>query len=582
MKPVLDALKRGDEEQALELLVEAWRSTRAAEVADVATLLGARLDAALPRLEGKLADFQPLWLAVAARRRAVDVPRLLESILHTTQQNGVAITNALLERGQALASWPADPRISLAIAAHLRKGPFNATGKAQQPFWTGLFDLVLAHDDARAIEPFAALNFTKIWKGWNDVKARIAFLQPAVGRVVAGLHERPAAKANVRAVRTAIEKLGPVDAAKLVTPVVAAAPKKAKPVPMPMGDAARALAAAETALGTSDERALEALLEAWRATRAPRIAELIATLSKRIDARQTPITGASRRAIHDAWLAVAKQRRAADIPRLLASITHTFHRATDALARLEALADWPPDPRAAAGAVANLAVLPFYTSSTKPFWSALIEFAVRHGDRGTADALEGVASKLGTILRAQYTDLTAIRTWFKNQLGAAVAKLRAIPEPPFDDATASRIATRIGDLVATTDRLFAAVYAAPADDAPRHVLGDHLQELGDPRGELIALSLSGADRKRERELLELHANRWAGALARIAHHFEFERGFIHEVHLMSDVPPEAIAETIGDPIWTTVRRLELARPATKAERTRIEKMLPRGIDVHWT
>src|SRR5206468_162610 len=118
----------------------------------------------------------------------------------------------------------------------------------------------------------------------------------------------------------------------------------------------------------------------------------------------------------------------------------------------------------------------------------------------TADALERVAKRLGTIIHAPYTDLTAIRTWFRNQIGAAVTDLRARAAAPLDaDAMkfVERISQSIAETAAPAERLFAAVAAAPDDDEPRHVLADHLQELGDPRGELIALQLSGKGPKRQ-------------------------------------------------------------------------------------
>jgi uncharacterized protein (TIGR02996 family) len=61
--------------------------------------------------------------------------------------------------------------------------------------------------------------------------------------------------------------------------------------------------------------------------------------------------------------------------------------------------------------------------------------------------------------------------------------------------------------------LYAAVYAAPADDAPRSVLADALQEAGDPRGEFIALQLAGQGTPREAALLRKHRKVWLGALA---------------------------------------------------------------------
>jgi uncharacterized protein (TIGR02996 family) len=65
--------------------------------------------------------------------------------------------------------------------------------------------------------------------------------------------------------------------------------------------------------------------------------------------------------------------------------------------------------------------------------------------------------------------------------------------------------------------LFAAIVAAPDDDAPRLVYADWLTERGDPRGELIILQcrLAGGDTDdalfdRESTLLAKHQRRWLG------------------------------------------------------------------------
>jgi uncharacterized protein (TIGR02996 family) len=78
----------------------------------------------------------------------------------------------------------------------------------------------------------------------------------------------------------------------------------------------------------------------------------------------------------------------------------------------------------------------------------------------------------------------------------------------------------------------------PDDDVPRLVLGDWLQDHGDPRGEFVHLQVrrarlretdpeADALYRRERELLRRHALDWLGPLADFASGWSFERGFVH-------------------------------------------------------
>jgi uncharacterized protein (TIGR02996 family) len=108
--------------------------------------------------------------------------------------------------------------------------------------------------------------------------------------------------------------------------------------------------------------------------------------------------------------------------------------------------------------------------------------------------------------------------------------------------------------------LYEAVYAAPDDDAPRHVLADALLERGDPRGELIALQLAATrDPRRERELLEHHAASWAGGVA-AAGAVVFERGFPARVQLAAKP-----ALNLRAPEWRTVRALDGLERVSKAK-----------------
>jgi uncharacterized protein (TIGR02996 family) len=105
--------------------------------------------------------------------------------------------------------------------------------------------------------------------------------------------------------------------------------------------------------------------------------------------------------------------------------------------------------------------------------------------------------------------------------------------------------------------LLEAVYAAPADDAPRVVYADWLQARADPRGEFIALQLERAHnrarrggRKRENELLEEHGVRWRKPLrAWDEPHTSFERGFMIRagVNAINDHPAWALVRECNMP-----------------------------------
>src|SRR5437763_14201269 len=85
-----------------------------------------------------------------------------------------------------------------------------------------------------------------------------------------------------------------------------------------------------------------------------------------------------------------------------------------------------------------------------------------------------------------------------------------------------------------TDRaaFLAAIAAAPADDLPRLVFADWLDEHGDPdRAEFIRLQCAAArgepaDPTRVAALEAAHHVDWLGPFARVAFRAEFRRGFV--------------------------------------------------------
>ena len=115
----------------------------------------------------------------------------------------------------------------------------------------------------------------------------------------------------------------------------------------------------------------------------------------------------------------------------------------------------------------------------------------------------------------------------------------------------------IDDALAT--HLLDAVHDDLGSDANRMVLADRLQELGDPRGELIALQLarartSGEPSPREQELLEWHGRAWLRPVASAFAAYTFRRGFVASATIDERVMLKPIA--MDDRIWSTIEELE--------------------------
>jgi uncharacterized protein (TIGR02996 family) len=94
--------------------------------------------------------------------------------------------------------------------------------------------------------------------------------------------------------------------------------------------------------------------------------------------------------------------------------------------------------------------------------------------------------------------------------------------------------------------LYAAVLAAPSDDAPRRALAAFYDAKGDPHGELIRVQLELADPAivgtagegklliREDQLLKAHGRAWAAPLSDLIAGHKFIRGLIGQVTLSLD------------------------------------------------
>jgi uncharacterized protein (TIGR02996 family) len=112
--------------------------------------------------------------------------------------------------------------------------------------------------------------------------------------------------------------------------------------------------------------------------------------------------------------------------------------------------------------------------------------------------------------------------------------------------------------VSDVEALFAAVFARPAEDGPRLVLADRLQELGDPRGEFISLQLQSPRAQRSERRMQKLLDRHRTAFLRRLHAVvmpdaaqRWERGFLTEASVVLH------GEQVDAPDWATLKKLEV-------------------------
>ncbi|MBZ4408727.1 TIGR02996 domain-containing protein [Myxococcus sp. XM-1-1-1] len=336
---------------------------------------------------------------------------------------------------------------------------------------------------------------------------------------------------------------------------------------------------------------LENLLTRWRAAPHTVLAERIVGLGKKL-ARDLP-------APKD-WDALAERRDAATLTTLLAALLDKG--SVKARPRLEALADWPEDPRIDRWVASQFAEPPFTSTGARPFWTRLAPLARRIRDARAAStvlkARKGydveddaeaffashvdriraqldAAAREGELSAADHQAIIHVDAEMREAEPVAPRKAWDVGEHsnaahgavlPVDaeQRGAEPVAPRKGG---DAEALLARVLEEPGDNEARAVLADVLLEQGHPRGELIALqleatrrSLTTAERKRERELLKNARKELLGPLDEVLKpDCVFTRGFLSHAALKqgnSSALRSAIQKTAGHPLWATVEHLE--------------------------
>ena len=277
---------------------------------------------------------------------------------------------------------------------------------------------------------------------------------------------------------------------------------------------------------------LDELLEIWRTTRSPRVADAIDRMTE-----GKAITAKTIKARHQKWMALAEARSSADVGALVATDwSRTIGVQKD---MIDTLLAWDDDPRIAQALARFVETGAVYSIAGRRLEILALRKLAELRDTRTLPRLRGV--KLA-----------------KPELPVPIEQIEATPDT-LDDATAAKIEAlfvRGGDEAG----LLAAIYENPDDLASIQVYGDWLAERGDPRGEFIALQLAGEPGER---LVEQHGRAWAGALdPYFADHARiFERGFLAGGTLVALLEAQ-LDEVLEDPAWRTVRTIDV-RPSTE-------------------
>ncbi|MBL8717271.1 MAG: TIGR02996 domain-containing protein [Myxococcales bacterium] len=285
---------------------------------------------------------------------------------------------------------------------------------------------------------------------------------------------------------------------------------------------------------------LAALLAAFRASRHPRVAALVAQASELAEKGRPAIVGKNLDHKLNAAIALLEAGDPADLPRVLRLLREL--RLAQAKTLVEHLAAVKSDPRVLDATLALLRDPPLVSSTAMPLWRALLGVLEAQDDPRTVPALAAL-------------DFSWLSEWGAEQFRTACARVgrpkkgkaeAARPEPALgaaDEAACAALEEALGHTTDDGTSLLAAIRAAPYDDTARAVWADWLEEQGDPRGRFVALQLATAtraptdeERKAMRDLLAAHGEAWLSDLVGVVRpeYTRFARGFLAEVGVGGD------------------------------------------------
>jgi len=295
-------------------------------------------------------------------------------------------------------------------------------------------------------------------------------------------------------------------------------------------------------------------LAAWTAQRSTARADLVHALHARLPAHP-PIEGAN---AFKRWKKLETALDPLDVARQVGFLALDLRQKVwrEGLAEL---VKRPVDPILARGLAEVVGKLPWRAPAAVELYREACALIAAGGTPSDAAALE--AANVDAIDNAKMR--TAVATLLASTL-RELAQVRPEPESLAEvEAALAAYDARIAAHERRTAELLDAVYANLADDGPRLVLADHLAELGDPRGELIALQcqptpLTPKQQARVNHLVDAYGKRWLAELgdhALLKDGLTYERGFVAKVRLRLHAYGQ---RSIGSRLWATVREADLA------------------------
>lgn len=240
----------------------------------------------------------------------------------------------------------------------------------------------------------------------------------------------------------------------------------------------------------------ERLLRRWRATRHPRIGDLCERVAaaRLGEAPRAALAASKRRADLAAWDATELANDPLDFARLAAAARGGMQE--HVIAHVQALAK-RDDPALAMALLALLANPPYAGVKSRGMLDTIFDAIRASRDVRAAEPARELGRRYLSVVNS------GTGGWASVQLAAIADELAAIVPDPLsaeDAAACDELEARFGkrEVIAasagakTLTQLLEEIYANPADDGPRQIYADALLELGDPRGEWIALDLARA------------------------------------------------------------------------------------------
>lgn len=474
---VKKAFVERDAAAALIGLLDWWRASRDPAIADLIDKVSARI------VRDPITRDQE-WSKVALAKDPLDVGRLIAAIEKLP-------VSFLPTAADLFSELPDDPRISGATAKWIKNPP--TTSSSTYPFWTKVLGLLVRSRDKRALKAVSARlaepkGESTFWpKFYAALDKTAAQLTKAEDRGVDPLSEEDFA---------GLDKLVGELVARSAGPATSSAKVEERVVKLegPLLSQARVHLVEGRTIA-----AIDCMLEAWRAARAPELADLIDRATRLLPLNDMPIAREAKKSL-EPWLAAADKDTAASLPQLIENIN--VGSASLAEQRLARLGSLPDDPRVAlrlAELTASHAISPERTQ----YWKTLLELIARIRDVRTAAPLVLHFNAFRGNYYDHHRQAKRIVGDFAQEPGPN-PRLSKSEQEAFG-ALESEIERVEG--TSTERKLLAAMAHDWDDPAAREVYIDWLMQRGHPRGELLAIESrgkrEGALAKRYDELLAI-------------------------------------------------------------------------------